>query len=502
MNDPKILLMNPPWYRLQNASLIHYPPGLAYIGAALEESGRKPIIWNIDNDPAYATVIGGTSILDTDELTQNYTIYIKNLEDLSGPVWDDVRDKIKMFDPDILGITVYSATYRSALNVAKVAKEVKPDIKIIFGGIHPTIDTKNVIAEDVVDYVVFGEGEVTVCELVDIIEKDEAPVDVPGVAYKLNNEIIINSKREYIQDLDSLPLPGRHLLYENEKCPPSTFQALYGSRGCPFKCIFCGSFNLWGHKPRTRSAESMIMEIEEVKRKYKTRYFYICDDIFFFDKKRALRFCELLKLKKLNIYWSLQTRGEMIDDELLVAMKKTGGQHIAIGVETGDPNIRKLIKKGNTLDDIRNASKLIKKHGLTMVGFFMFGFPWESIEDIERTIAFMEEIDPEITFPYIVTPAPGTELYNIASEMGLVDKNSKLEDFYHESPEMCLSKNIPEDERKKIIDKTLHTFAVHNKKKFVKDLLRRPFFYYALLHDFGVFKNPVIILKYLKQLVA
>lgn len=497
-----ILLINPPWYRLQGASLVHYPPGPTYIAAALEQDGYNPIVWNVDFDPEVKTVIGGTNILDTDELVKQHNLYKKNLNDLNAPIWEEVKAHLSEFKPDVLGLSAYSATYKSALNVAKIAKQINPKTVTIFGGIHPTIAPNDVASQEQVDFVVCGEGEITIQELIKAIKEKKDFSEVKGLVFKTNGHIHKTSDRERIEDLDQLPKPARHLIYKKEKYPPAAFQGIYGSRGCPYKCIFCGSFNVWGYKLRTRSAENLVQEIEDTQRTYGTRYFYLCDDIFFMKRERALKFCQLILDKKLDIYWSAQTRAELVDDELLDMMKKSGGQHVAIGVETGDENIRKLIKKGNTLEDMRRAAKMVHAHGLTMVGFFMFGFPWETKEDIDRTVKFMKELDPTVAFPYIVTPAPGTELSEIAQQMGLIDPGASLEDFYHESPEMCLSVNIPLEERKTIINNTLEIFANHNKSHFVRDIFRRPRFYYSLLHDYNMIKHPKFLLNYIVEAVT
>ena len=496
----KILLMQPPWFRLQNTSLVHYPVGPAYIAAALEKIGYDSLVWNIDHVSSSVPTIGGTNLLDTDQLTENYNIYQKNLTDLSAPIWQEVRDMLEKFKPDIVGLSVYSAAYKSALNVASIVKDWDANVITILGGIHPTIDPYNVALNQTVDFVVRGEGEITIQELIKAIDTKSDYGNIKGIAYKQNGKVILTPQREYISNLDDVGIPARHKIYEKDTFPPTAFQAIYGSRGCPFQCIFCGSFNLWGHKVRARSAENLVKEIEETHKIYKTKYFYICDDVFFITRERAIKFCNLLLDRKLGVYWSAQTRAEIIDDELLRLMKKSGGQHVAVGIETGDERIRELIKKGNTLDEVRNAAKLIRDHRLKLVGFFMFGFPWETKEEINRTINFLSEINPLFAFPYIVTPAPGTELAKLAQGMGLIDSNSRLEDFYHESPEMCLSANIPPNERKAVIDNVLKIIGKHNRKNFLKDLFNRPLFYYALLHDYGIFKNPFILHRYISAI--
>lgn len=498
-----IVLLVPPWYRLQEACLSHYPPGPTYIAGALKQCGYDSIVWNGDYDPTVKSVVGGTNILNTDELTEKHRLYIQNLYNLNHPVWKDVEKKLKLFKPDVLGISTYSATFQAGLHTAQIAKSLHPDVITIFGGVHPTIDPKGVAMHEEVDFVVMGEGEITMQELVRAIDSGSRDYStIKGIAYKANGSVRVNEKRELASDVDVIANPAREKLFEKELCPPSVFHMVYTSRGCPFHCVYCGSFNLWGRTKRSRSAESILEEVERTHKDYKTRYFYLCDDIFFFpgDIQRAYEFCYGLMKRRLNILWSTQTRAETINEEtkgLLRLMKITGGQHISIGVETGSDRISRLIKKGNKVEHSRVAAQLIKRYGLHMSCFFMFGFPWETEEEIQQTIDLLRELDCTVAFPYIVTPAPGTELNRIAADMGLITPEFKIENFYHESPKMCLSVHIAEEKREEIISKTLHVFAEHNKRHFRKSLLERWRFYYALLHDNGVLEHPRLLFQHI-----
>lgn len=502
-----IVLMVPPWYRLQEACLSHYPPGPTYIAGALKQCGYDSIVWNGDYDPTVKSVVGGTNILNTDELTEKHHLYIQNLYNLEHPVWKDVEEKLKRFKPDVLGISTYSATFQAGLHTAHIARKLYPDVTTIFGGVHPSIAPKEVAALDEVDFVVMGEGEVTMQELVKAIDTSSRDYSkIKGIAYKANGSVAVNEKRALASDVDAIANPAREKLFEKELCPPSVFHMVYTSRGCPFHCVYCGSFNVWGHTKRSRSAESILEEIEKTHKDYKTRYFYLCDDIFFFprDIQRAYDFCHGLMKRRLNILWSTQTRAETINEEtkgLLRLMKMTGGQHISVGVETGSDRISKLIKKGNTVEHSRIAARLIKRYGLHMSCFFMFGFPWETEGEIQQTIALLKELDCTVAFPYIVTPAPGTELNRIAADMGLITPEFKIENFYHESPEMCLSVHIPEEKRERIISETLRVFAEYNKRHFRRDLLKRWRFYYTLLHDNGVLERPGLLFQYIMDVL-
>jgi radical SAM superfamily enzyme YgiQ (UPF0313 family) len=218
-------------------------------------------------------------------------------------------------------------------------------------------------------------------------------------------------------------------------------------------------------------------------------------------RDRAMKFCSIMKEQELPIYYSIQARGETVDAELLRELKTTGCQHIAVGVEVGDEDIRKLIKKGNTVEDMRRAARLIREAGLRMVGFFMFGFPWETREQMLKTADLMEELDPCIAFPYIVTSAPGTELFDIAIDMGLISGAVDWSSFSHVSPEMGLTVKLEPKERKELIDDILSRFTRHNGNRLRWDWLKRPRFYFAAACDTGVFSSPLKIMQYVKAIL-
>jgi len=150
---------------------------------------------------------------------------------------------------------------------------------------------------------------------------------------------------------------------------------------------------------------------------------------------------------------------------------------------------------------MRNAAHLIRKHGLRMSGFFMFGFPWESKKEMLATADLMEELDPVVAFAYIVTPAPGTELLEIARSMDLVPPDLPLSSFAHTSPDMALTPHIPAEEKTEFLDSILERFSRHNRRSFLRDVLTRPHFYYVTLRDGGILTSPAFFARYLRMLV-
>lgn len=501
----KILIINPPFYRFQNASLVHYPPGCCNVAASLEKAGYISLIFNSDYDPNKKTILGNTDHINAELLTKQYNNYLKRLNSDNDPIWKEIREYLKKFEPDILIISVFNTTLTAGNKIAKIAKSINTNVLTIFEGctnrgLHCAIDPASIGDFSVMDFALRAEPEQTVVELIRAIDKGmEDFSKIKGLSWKkVQNKVIHNPDRPFLTDLDKMPFPARHLLDGFENMPPHTFQGIYGSRGCPFQCIFCGCHTSMGYRPRIRSAENMISEMEETYKRYGTRYFYVCDDIFFIDKKRAIKFCQILIRKKLPIFWSAQTRAEMVDEKIFRLAKKAGCQHIAVGVEVGNPHIRELIKKGNTVDDVRHCAEIIRKVGLRMVAFCIIGLPGEGREEITDTVNLIKEIKPHIVYPYFPTPASGTELANIIEKenpQGLVqyrDQNA----LDSSAP---LAERMTPKERKEVIKWAIGEFVQLNKNHLVIDILKRPKFYWALAHDMNFFKHPKFFLGYLKD---
>jgi len=504
----KILIINPPFYRLQEASLVHYPPGCCYVAATLEEAGFSSVIYNADYDPNKKTILGNTDHINVRALTGQHDEYSRRLHNDDDPIWKEIGDYIARYKPDILIVSVFNTTLTAGNKIARIAKDLDPKVLTIFEwctnrGLHCAIDPSANGDFSVMDFALRKEPEFTVVELVKaIMAKSTDFSNIKGLSWKRSDgKVIHNEERPFLEELDRLPFPARHCLDGYQNMPPHCFQGIYGSRGCPFDCIFCGCHISMGYKPRVRSARNMVDEVEQTHTKYGTRYFYICDDIFFFYKERAREFCRLLIERKLPVYWSAQTKAEMVDSETLALMKKAGGQHVAVGVEVGNPEIRKLIKKGNTVDDVRNCAKLIKENGLYMVAFCMVGLPGEGRKEIQDTVNLIKEIQPYIVYPYMPTPAAGTELANI-----MLQKNPKgLEEYRdkcHIDTSAGLTERMDPKERKEALEWALDEFVKINRKSLLGNILKRPRFYWALAHDMTFFRNPRFFFQYVKEYIV
>jgi len=341
--------------------------------------------------------------------------------------------------PDIVGISCMTSTYAKACNFAEEIKSKDQEIPIIFGGIHPTSAIEETISNKFVDYVVFGEGELTIVELLEELKGDRRLEKVNGLAFKKNGRIIINEKRELIKDIDSLPMPARHLFnmdyYAQRWNWPRGYWLktanMMSSRGCPFDCIFCASKVMFGKKFRYRSVGNTVDEIEQLVKRYGFECISLSDDTFSINKERAIEICREIRRRKIKLKIRVQLRANTIWDELIHELKNTGCIHIDIGVESGSSRVLNIIKKGITVEQVKNSIAMIKKYKINCGVTFIIGTPDESLEDINLTRELARELDADYTQFFIMTPYPGTPLYYYAKDNNLFANGSQFKDFRH-----------------------------------------------------------------------
>lgn len=428
----KILLINPPFYRLMNSHFNGLSLGLGYIASVLKNNGHVVKIYNADylNENHYANQI---------EIFKSYEGYKNTLNNLKHPIWHEIRNVIDEFSPDVVGITALTGTYKSAGNIAKITKDIDLDIIVIIGGVHPTLLPDETIKNELFDFVIRGEGEQTFLELVNGTKKD----NIAGLTYRDHSgNIIHNPPREYIKNLDTLPFPAREL-YLNEP-EGMDYGYIMTGRGCPFECTYCASKKIWNRKTRFRSEQNVIEEIKHVFNTFGTRSFYFIDDTFTLNQNRAKRICQMIVDEALDIEWICDTRIDTLDEELLQLMKKAGCTRIKIGVESGSERILKKIKKGLTKEQIRTAVSMIKDVGIDLTIYLMIGFPTETDSEALETIEFAKELNPTYCSLSILAPYPGTEVYDDMIESGVELPKEHWEYFFHQSKDMILTLNIKE----------------------------------------------------------
>lgn len=305
--------------------------------------------------------------------------------------------------PDIIGFSILNANRWGGIELAKIAKEVDPNVKIVFGGVAATFLWKHFLTHfPVIDFVVIGEGEYAFLNLVQVIEQghDKGLQDTRGIAFRQGSRVVRTKAAKPIDQLDQLPIPATYFEYQH----------VASSRGCPGKCTFCGSPRFWGHRIRLRSPENFVAELELLYKKG-IRFFYFSDDTFTVNKGRVVEICKAILNKGLRIVWVAISRADYINETILSWMRKAGCIQISYGVESGSEKIRGLLNKRLKSDDIKKAFSSTHRYGILARAYFIYGSPEETRETIQATIDMIREIKPFVCVFYILEIYPGTKLY-------------------------------------------------------------------------------------------
>lgn len=401
--------------------------------------------------------------------------YIRIFYDCHHPIWKEVQKTIVDFHPDIVGISAMTATLPTALKLAKIAKTVSKDVPVVMGGCHPTVVPMDVIKREEVDFVIQGEGEFSLVQLCDYLDKrNKKEIDsIKGLYYKKNGQIVQNGPNEFI-DLSTLPLIRRDLLLYPEIYNLESYNRIMTSRGCPYKCTFCSSPAIWKRKVRYQIIEKVIEELNYLTKEYKVKRFRFWDDTFTLNKKYVIEFCKKLKKSNLRINWMCSVRANTVDKEMLQNLKETGCTSISLGIESGSDRILKLMQKGITVAMARKAVKMIKEEGFILGSFWMMGLPYEKEDDMMKTIGLMRELDDldHINFCTFV-PEPMTELYDLCIREGFIDNDidwaTKL-DLSHHSTSNYFNKNVSKGRFEEIINEALKVVEIRNKRTLRRKL--------------------------------
>ncbi len=462
-------------YQLGFLNFTAPPLGLAYIAAVLEEHG-----------------FSRNKILDCHALNFSENHY---------------RRYLKRFQPDFLGIQALTTNFFASLKAAKIAKEEKVPI-VALGGYHPTAmpDESLELSSGNVDIVFRGEAEYSVLEFVKRYEEGRNWETIEGISFKKNGSIIHNRNAPLIKNLDSLPLPARHLLpMDKYKIFGSAFPAtsVITSRGCPFGCDFCSVSAFYGQKWRPRSPEKIAEEIRYLREVMNLKATAFVDDLFFISKKRVkILSRELSKIK--DIYWGATTRADSGDLESLNLMRQAGCRLVFIGVESGNQAILDKIHKETSMSQIEKYFDNTRKARMDSLASLSFGFPGESKQTIQNTIEWViNRLDPSLALFTLATPYPGTQFYK-----EMIQQNKITEHDYSKynlfNPITDLS-GISREEMKDLTKLAYKRFYLRP-RKIVQNTVRE--FRYSMesygfrqfLHNGQVFAKGIINMRILSSM--
>ncbi len=424
----KILLIQPPMTLLKTEiKSVVFPLGLAYIAATLEKSGY-------DVEVLDSVVEGQENDIVRDDMIH------------FGLDWPVIHERIKKSRPDVVGIgCLFSSQSDNAYKVAEIVKKVSPNILVLTGGAHPSSVPKDVLLNDNIDFAILGEGEKTLINLLKVIEenqeneeksdeeKDKNFKQIKGLAFKDNeNNISINNEREYIENIDEISLPARHLfpmdLYLNTNMSHGTdlmrkpLASMITSRGCPYNCVYCSVHTVWGRKYRPRSPKNVVDEIEHLVNKYGVKEIHFEDDNLTLKRDRTIEICKEIIKRKINIKWTTPNGVAIwtLDREVLTWMKKAGCYKLCFGIESGDTETQKFIRKSVPFKKCKNIIREANRLGIWTHGFFIIGFPFEDMNAINNTLRYAIRSDLDIASFFLATPYPKTDLYTIMDQNGMV----------------------------------------------------------------------------------
>lgn len=419
----RALLVNP-YYPIDETP--SPPLGLAFIAAVLEKAGLE------------------VKVLD-------YVVFPYSQAALAA--------EIEIFKPAIIGLTAVTMTFDNAIAVVKDAKAADPGITTVMGGPHVTFRAEKTLSEHPeLDVIVLGEGEETIVDLVHTLEKRTEWRAILGLAYREGPKIIHTGQKPPGIDIDTLPLPARHLL------PLGRYRALNlpismtTSRGCPFKCIFCVGRKMVGAKVRYRDPVKVVDEMESLAA-YGFNQINLADDLFTANAGHCTAVCDEIRKRGLTVNWTSFARVDTVSLTVLEKMKAAGCTAVSFGVETGSPAILKTIRKGITLDQVIAAVNLCTRAGLQPYASFILGLPGETEQTLQETLAFGEQLE-ELGVSYgfhLLAPFPGTEIREHCDDYGIritTDDWSR----YHANRAIVENAGIPPEVLDKVAADWMHRF--------------------------------------------
>lgn len=348
---------------------------------------------------------------------------------------------IRNFHPEVVGITsMFTAYAHDSHNLASLVKKIDPAIKVVLGGAHASIFPELSIKDQNIDIVVKGEGEITMWEIVQAMKDSRNGLNIPGTIVRNGGRIINNTSREYIKNLDILPFPAYHLLpmekyFQVSKDSPYLMYhrmcGIISSRGCPGDCCYCSIHSVWGHSWRGRSPKNVVDEIEFMMKNYAAKEFSFLDDSVACNKERMRGICDEIMRRNIKIKWSTPNGIShwTLDKELLDRMKAAGCYRLTFGIESGNPKTREFIgwKKNFSLQQAKEIIKYANKIGLWTICTFILGFPLEDETSVKDTVRFAIESDTDFAAFFLLMPFPGTKVYEVFRENGLLNFDDLLD---------------------------------------------------------------------------
>ena len=480
----RVLLLFPPvrLYR-ETMKLVFTPLGISYIAAMIRN--------DVDVKILDASVEGfhRDKILD-----ENFIRY--------GLSLNDIKSRVEEYKPDIIGLTcLFSSVFPVIREVCQEVKKIDPDIITITGGTYPTFMTEYCLKEPSLDLVALGEGEITMLEVIRHLREGKSMEDLDGLGYKDGDRIVVNPKTKWVEDLDTLPFPARDLLpmdlYKKVGVPHSFSAAsknnapIITSRGCPAHCIYCSSTKFWGNRYRFRSPENTLDEIGELIDRWGIEEIQFEDDNITANKKRAYEIFQGIIDRGYDVKFNFPNGVALwtLDEDLVDLIVEAGAYEMTLAIESGCQEVlSKIVKKPLNLEKAMKIANYIKKKKIQTNAFYIFGFPGETEEQMQETFKFANKLQTDMAYFFVANPLPGTEMYNIAKNQGMLRGDFSFENLtftrsaYHEG--IFPSGKLEQMAGREFLRYNLRSFLrnpwIIIKKSFVDLLFKRPRYTFGL----------------------
>jgi anaerobic magnesium-protoporphyrin IX monomethyl ester cyclase len=378
--------------------------------------------------------------------------------------WPEIQARIEAFKPDVIATTAYTASIVKALELCDLAKQTNPSVITVLGNVHAAFCYDEVLqdAHEAVDYIVRGEGEVTLVELLNCLNAGGDPATVNGLAFWRNSAVVVTPKAAYIHDLDSLPTA-----WDLVEWPIYTYRAknnarlaiISTARGCKSHCSFCSQQLFWSQSWRARSAENVVDEIEMLAETYGVEVAMLADELPTYDRERWEKILDLMIERQVTVKLLMETRVDDIlrDADIMWKYKKAGVEHIYVGVEAGSQETLDLFNKNTEVAQSKQAIDIINAADIVSETSLVLGLPDDTIESIAQTVELAKHYNPDMAFFLAIAPWPYAELYPQLEPYVFTKDYSK----YNLVEPVIKPKNMTVEELEKELGKAAQKFYMH-----------------------------------------
>lgn len=413
----RVMLIFPPMFDVRQVDTMVCPPlGIAYLGAYIRD-------------------IVEVSLLDCLVEAGSRRAPVSRKMELVGLSYDDIIKRIRDYAPDMVGLScLFSGQFACVKEISRrIKQDIDPEMVVVTGGTHPSFLPEKTLSETDVDYVVLGEGELTLRALIEGHNSGQGLDGIDGLAFREGETIEIRKRTTWIDDLDALPWPARDLLpmelYFKTRVPMGMHwrkqrnTPIVTSRGCPHQCPFCSSYLHWGKRFRKRSAENVLAEIEHLKEAYGVQELKFQDDNLTADRKRAKSIFTGMIARGLTMPWNTPNGVALwtLDADMLRLMKQSGCYEMTLAVESGDPeSFKRYVGKPFPLEKAKEIAAAARQCGITTVAYFIIGFPGETLAQIKNSMRFGRGLKVDYLMPFIYNPLPGSRLWQTCLDEGYI----------------------------------------------------------------------------------